>query len=98
MSAQLPGDWRVLLNTCDVATARRLIVEMFERESGAAKARGEELWLEPTLFACLKQFAEAPSNVTAAALIEKSPQMWFSYFEGCLPGGKWILFRDMGLL
>ena len=96
LPSPLPDGWREMLQECDLTLARTLIIDSLDRESAAAKQRGEELWLDPSFLGALKQFAADTSPATATALIEVFPALWDGYFAGCLPGGHWADYRDMG--
>jgi hypothetical protein len=93
----LPQDWRSLLDQCDLPLAATLIREMLAKSEAEAKAQGGSYYWQPQIYGALEAFIANPSRDTAIVLMDVTPLFW-SYFDGCLPGGIWTFYRDMGTI
>jgi hypothetical protein len=98
VSGELPEDWRDVLRTCDFDLAATTLREVLE---GATQQERDEqgpgdIYFEPTFFAVLKGFLDAPSLGTATALLERAPMstIW-QVFEMSAPGGMSHLLRHL---
>ena len=87
----LPSDWKHTLKQCNMALARRELVEFFQITNRTAEKQGQEAVFRTEFVNGWNEFARNPCYETAVAWLKNAPEcgpMIFEYFEGSCPGGR----------